>query len=783
MLMRLTLLVMTRVRSTAFAGFVSFFAPMLTAYGVCLSLAWAAPALATGALNLRSDAPPLAPLAPLASSVASASTNVVQTAQVRAELMAYAPQGIGPGKPLWLGLQIQHQPEWHTYWKNAGDSGLATELQWSLPQGMQASAIQWPTPHKIRVGDLANFGYEDTVLLPVAVQIDTTFRPTLPTDTVRLTANWLVCRQECIPQAGEFVLQLDPRSLTVHGAKLNAALKAVPNRSPAKAAAVITGVGSPAKLLLTITGLPRPWTGKPLGVMPEQTAIFDTAALPSPLKTPHESPQQWTSSSAGPAVWNTELSFSPLRTQAPETLDFVLVQGTQSLQVHAKVESTWPTLNASPFNPVAINATSVKPIAIEPSESSQSFAAFLTAFLGALLGGLLLNLMPCVFPVLAIKVLGVAAQAGQQKNTIRLQGMAYTAGVVVSMLLLASVFLLLRAGGQQIGWGFQLQSPAVVAGLAVLFVIISWSLAGWLQLNTWLPGRWAGMKLSHPVADAAWSGVLAVVIATPCTAPFMGASLGLALTMPAWQSLGIFTALGLGLSLPFLAISWIPAWGRWLPKPGLWMVQLQQALAFPMAATAIWLVWVLGHMNGNTASAALLVFMLSLGFVLWALQQKGFGGKVWLVLALAAGLAITLTMGPLITASNPSSGGGLGAPTNNSASTGSMPWRNWSAQAVETELAAGRPVFVDYTAAWCITCQLNEQTTLRSADVLQAFADRGVVLMRADWTHQDAAISESLRQLGRSGVPVYVLHRPGKAAIVLSELLGREALLTALNTP
>jgi len=335
-----------------------------------------------------------------------------------------------------------------------------------------------------------------------------------------------------------------------------------------------------------------------------------------------------------------------------------------------------------------------------------------------LLGGLILNLMPCVLPVLAIKALGIANQKHRTGIAAHLPGLAYTAGVMLSVLALGAALLALRAGGEQLGWGFQMQSPVVVAGLALLFTLIALNLMGWLEFGQVLPGSWAAVQLRHPAADAFFSGVLAVAVASPCSAPFMGASLGLALTLPAGQALGIFAALGLGLALPFALVSSMPQLAAWLPRPGPWMLRLRQVMAIPIAATVLWLLWVLWHMAGVDAAKALPT-----------------------------------------------------APAQAESSSGAVTWSAWSTQVVAAEVQAGRPVFVDFTAAWCITCQYNKQTVLSDPQVLSAFAAKNVRLMRADWTLRDPAISVALGQLGRSGVPVYVLYRKDQAPVVLSEVL------------
>ncbi|MCF8147999.1 MAG: thioredoxin family protein [Sulfuritalea sp.] len=697
---------------------------------------------------------------------------VVQTDQVRAELIAYAPQGIGINQTLTLGLLLQHQPDWHTYWKNPGDSGLATELTWTLPKGMLAGEPQWPTPTRIRIGRLANFGYENTVLLPVPVQVTSGFVASAQGGnvTIRLKAAWLVCRQECIPQEGEFALTLAThKPTTTHAALFNSAIK---NRAtPLKGEALARLDGN--AVVLQIDGLPSGWNGKALNAYPEEAGVFENVATPSSTDTVASrlapGSQIWAH-----GTWSALLPLSPQRSEAPTHLGFVLNAGAQSIRTHIQVSGPWPAAvtpaSVSPALQAALTANAEK---ANPVQSSDGMT-WLWALGAAFVGGLILNLMPCVFPILAIKVLGFSRQ--QPSGSPYGLATAYSAGVVLSMAALGGLMLALRAGGEQLGWGFQLQSPAFVSGLAILFTLIALNLLGLLNVGNLLPSSAAGLQLRHPAADAFLSGVLAVVVASPCTAPFMGASLGLALTLPAWQAMGIFIALGLGLALPFALLSSNPRLLDRLPKPGPWMDQLRHFMAFPMAATVLWLVWVVGHLNGVDASASLVALLLCLSLLCWALGLSGKSRWIFAGIAVFVGALALRAVGPVVL--QPSESKLDSFATSPTAS----PWKPWSTQAVEDALASGQPVFVDFTAAWCITCQFNKQTTLSNAAVLSALSAKGVVLLRADWTRRDAAITQALMALGRSGVPVYALYAPNQPVKVLSEILSKEDLLAAVST-
>jgi len=699
---------------------------------------------------------------------ATAKSAVVSTPQVRAELVAHAPDGVQIGKTFWLGLQLQHTSEWHTYWRNPGDSGLPTQLEFVLPPGLEVGPVLWPLPKKLSAGTLTNYGFEGDALLAVAVKVTSSYRAQINGQLpVQLHANWLVCRLECIPQEGDFVMQFASQSSFAPRAQ---AFTRLLKQQP-------TQLGAPQKtarfegdfLIASVEGLPPSWAGQKLTIFPTDPELLESSTDQHALAE-----QSWQGT-----TWSARLPVSTARRESPTKIGWLLVsqatgESRQGFELVLPVSGAWPSPKVQAF----ATASAEKAASSAPSSAAETGAfGFMLALAGALLGGLILNAMPCVLPILAIKLLGFAQQ-GASKHIRRLTGVAYTVGVVTSFLVLGGAVLLLRSMGEQLGWGFQLQTPAVVAALAVLFTLIALNLWDVFSLGNMLPASLASLQSRHPVVDALLSGVLAVAVASPCTAPFMGASLGVAMTMPAWQALSVFACMGLGLALPFLLASWVPAVARVLPKPGMWMVTLRHALAFPMLATVVWLLWVFGLQTSVTQSMLLLGGLLVLSLTVWASRFKTALGRFVQLLGFVAicwiGLEVVSNSN---TDSQETTAPGAAVST---ATQANDHWQTWTATAVQAELARGHAVFVDFTAAWCVTCQINKQTTLNQPDVLADFAAKQVRLMRADWTRRDPAISRALNELGRSGVPVYVLYAPNRAPQVLSELLSvaqvREAL-------
>jgi thiol:disulfide interchange protein len=662
---------------------------------------------------------------------------VIDSEHLKVELVAEKTALIA-GAANWVGLRLQHEPEWHTYWINAGDTGLATKLEWTLPEGWRADAVSWPAPQRLQIGELYNFGYSHEALLPVAIHVPA--NATGGNATLRLHASWLVCKEECIPGKAELSLTLPVAASgdTPPDSAAAPLLRAFLAQRPQPAVGRATAAPNGDEIAIRIQGEGLP-----------DAAGLDAFAV---------QPQLLANAPARLAREGADLLISAARSEyfstAPAQLDLVLVQR-QTGQVRAwQVAATW-------LGGTAAAAASAAPAG--SAGDAGGVAGVGAALLLALLGGIVLNLMPCVFPVLSLKALALAESA-HHPAAARRDGLAYLAGCVAGFIALALILLALRQAGQGLGWGFQLQSPLLVALLAYLMVALGLSLSGGFIIGASLGGVGQNLQGSQGARGAFFTGLLACVVASPCTAPFMGPALGFALTQPAWIALGVFAALGLGLALPILALSFLPVLARWLPRPGVWMENFKQFLAWPLYLTAVWLLWVLMRQAGADATALLLV-----GLVLLIAALLAYGrGQLRAPSGLRrAGIALLLlaALAPLASLRS------LAAPAAAAAGEGKT-WQAWTPQRLDELRRAGKPVFVNMTAAWCITCLFNEGAALSSDDFAGQLRQGGITYLKGDWTNQDAAITDYLASFGRSGVPLYVIYPAGGGAPeVLPQLL------------
>ncbi|MBS4047521.1 MAG: thioredoxin family protein [Alphaproteobacteria bacterium] len=648
------------------------------------------------------------------------------------------PQSIRAGQPFWVGVRLRMAEHWHTYWRNPGDSGLATEISWALPPGFSAGPIVWPIPERIPVAHLVNYGYEGEILLLTQIMPPAQ----IPGDVkLRADVNWLVCQKECIP--GEATVDL---ALPGGTGDANPATKAA---FEAARQQVAQASPWPARMQMTDTGFVLSVAAKGLEAGRIKEAVF----------LPH---QESMIEHAATQPLRLDADGLTLQMQRGSFAAAGLPQQTGGLLLISEDIGGKLQQQAFEFSQISYGAATA---------AAADWARVLQAALLALLGGMLLNLMPCVFPVLSIKVLALVGHAGQGRAQMRRHGIAYTLGILVSFAALAGLLLALRASGAQIGWGFQLQMPLVIALLAYLLFAMGLSLSGVFYIGGSFAGIGESLVQRGGYQGSFFTGVLAAVVATPCTAPFMATATGFALTQPAAVGIGIFLALGFGLALPFLILTWVPQLADRLPRPGLWMERVKQALAFPLYATVAWLVWVLSQQVGQQG---LLAAMLGLVLVAAAAWSFGLRGRV--AMASAVVLLIAAAGALYSTARDPAAP----AATMAQAQPGGAPTESFSRQKLDSLVAQQKPVFVNMTAAWCITCMVNERTALSSDSVQAAFRERGITYMKGDWTNQDPEITRVLEQNGRSGVPLYLYYAGGKS-VVLPQILTPAIVLEHLD--
>jgi len=640
-----------------------------------------------------------------------------------------------PGRESVIGLHLVMEKGWHVYWINPGDSGQAPKVDWgTMPKGIQAGPIQWPAPERIPLGPLVNFGYGDEVLLPIPL-IVAQDAPVGQTVKLEGTAKFLVCREICIP--GESKVEL---SLPVEAA------------GPGT-----TDVSNPDNHALFTKYRAMLPKSQPSDWAPEFRLDQDRLVLRfrapasggTPIFFPLETLQ---ADNAAPQIAHHDGDFWEVSVKKAEDL------ATPPLSLRGVVELSGGEAYTVEARLVAEAAGRKIPLMI----------------LFAFLGGLILNLMPCVFPVLSIKVLSFINQSHEEKAQMRVHGLVYTLGILVSFWSLVTVLLALRSGGEQLGWGFQLQSPGFLAFLCVLLFLFGLSLVGVFDVGSSLMSTGSGLASRGGYAGSFFTGVLATVVATPCSAPFMGSAVGFALSQSAIVAFAIFTSLALGLAAPYVLISFIPAVGRFLPRPGRWMETLKQFMAFLIFGTVIWLVWVFGLQCGMGSVARLLTALLFVGLAGWMLGRWP-GRKAFAIGSIAV-LAFSLYVG--LSGAHP--GEGMAMADDHS---DGLPWEKFDPQKVKDLVAQGKPVFVDFTASWCLTCQANEAVVFHSDEVKQKFKSLGITMMKADWTSHDAVITETLASFGRSVVPLYVLYGalPGGAPDILPELINASIVLKELD--
>ena len=670
--------------------------------------------------------------------------------QVKASLVA-ADATVQPGKPITVALRFLHDPHWHTYWLNPG-TGLPTSLAWKLPAGWTASDIQWPAPLVLRdkTGNIVGNGYENELFLPVTLTPPADLKPGTQVD-LKAGAEWLMCDEVCIPGNSDLTLALPvaaetPAPDAKWGEKIRATLARTPRADPAWK---VTAARRDAAITLTIASA----GGNAPSHVPTGLHVFSADNLVA-----YDLPQTVTPDGRGGFVL--ALKADPAAPAGARKL-----VGIVTAQNGWRADGTLPGLAFDvPFTTAATAA---------PAATS-----LLGTLLLAFVGGLILNLMPCVFPVIGLKILGFVNQAGHQRSKIVAHGLVFTAGVLASFWTLAGVLAVLRAGGDQLGWGFQLQSAPFVFSLAVLLLVFAMNMSGVFEFGLSATAVGGELQMKSGYAGSFFTGILATVVATPCSAPFLAPALGAALALPTVESFAIFTSIALGLSMPYLSLSIFPQAVKVLPRPGAWMETFKQFMAFPLYATVGYLIWVLAAQTSDEGLLNLLFGLVLLAMAVWiygrwtapgASPGRVRFGVVSLVLVGVFGLWLGW----------PHS---TGAAAKSATGAPHVVWEAWSPEAVAKLRAEGRTVYVDFTARWCATCQTNKKIVFASEQVLSYFAEKKIATLRGDWTNRDPRITAELATYQRSAVPFNIIWKPGKnTPVILPELLSAGTVLDALK--
>lgn len=662
-----------------------------------------------------------------------------------------------PGKTFTAGVILRMDPGWHVYWKNPGDSGLPTRVAWDAPPGFAAGPIQWPLPERIETQGLVTYGYSGQVLLLSAITPPAGL-PAGRAVTLGAKVEWLACRVECTPGSAALGISLpvmasEPLPDRQWADSFRATRALIPGSA---ATARISVQADAARVTLRAQGIDVP-AGARVGFYPAAAGVINDSA-----------PQSVELSDTGLAL---------RMNRPPDAQTLSALEGV--LAISGQGSARGYELNA-PVTPLQSRAG-------ESAGAIARIAGFLLALGLAFVGGILLNLMPCVLPVVSLKVLSFVRQSEDGKGSGLRHGILFMAGVLASFWLIAAILVGLRAGGRLLGWGFQFQDPTVLIITTTLFFLIGLNLfgvfeigSGFTRLGSRLVGRRGG-------AGSFFSGLLATAVATPCTAPFMGSALGYALTHPLPAAFGVFTALALGMSAPYVLLSAFPALVARLPKPGKWMETFKQIMGFPMIAAALWMIFVFSALAGSAAVIRVLAVLLLSGLGAWIWGRWGGAARPAASRIGAAVLALVLVLGSVAFAIafvpvSPRFAAAGASPVVRTSTQAASSWESWSPEKVAQLRRLGTPVFIDFTAKWCLSCQVNERFTLDNPQVAGRFAERGVAALRADWTDRSDLIARALAGYGRASIPLYVYYRPGaEVPLLLPEILTPGIVLAALE--
>jgi thiol:disulfide interchange protein len=650
---------------------------------------------------------------------------------VKAQLVADT-QHIEPGQKFRLGVLYTIVPNWHIYWKYAGDAGIPTQIDWQLPPGFRVSPLQWPLPGREQEpGGLEVFDYNNEVLLFTEVQAP----EQLTGGPIELAAksNWLVCERECVPGDAQLSLKLnDGGQGPANQGTFSKYAASVPKAGSVPAGYSVSMKSSGSQMVVEFSGVPE---GSRLDFFPEP---------PENVVLNH-------GKQAGKSV--------VLSVDGGSALD--RLKGVAVVQANGKTDA------------FEVDLKSGGQVAATGNGVSADLAGVLQAVAFALIGGLILNVMPCVLPVISLKIFGFVSEAGERPDKAFKLALVFSAGIVSCFAVLAAIVTFFRAIGAEVGWGFQFQDYRFVLAIACLVFAFALNLFGVFELtvSARATGGLAKLAAGHGYGGAFFQGAFATILATPCTAPFLGTASAFAFTQPAWATFLIFFSIGIGMALPYLLLAIQPKWLRYLPKPGQWMVHLKQVLGFLLLATLLWLSWIIGRLRGADGMVELGGLLLIIGILAWikgSFWTPVSSGRSRVLAALAMVAVLVLAIGSYFFVTAPSE----------------IPWQAFSQQSLDSALQSGRPIFVDFTADWCITCKANERFALDSTAVRQAFAQHQVLVLRADWTHGDPEITQILKDHGRAGVPMYLFYPGGKERppVVLPELISSQSVLDAMKT-
>ena len=663
---------------------------------------------------------------------------------------------VQPGHSFWVAVRLKMDPHWHIYWRNVGDTGLETTVEWQLPKSVSAGKLKWPYPERIVEEPLVVYGYHGTKYLLTKIKV----APSVKVGTslkIAAKVSWLVCAEVCVP--GDTVVSVElpvkpgpPQINTNLAETFSAARSVLPltNSDWKLNAAVNNGQ-------LKIQAVAPDWFKgrmKSMVFFPYQQNLIRYAG-DQKLKIKGR-------------TYRLTLPLVKNDMTVPDTLKGILVsdEGWRGPRSEKAIEIILPLSEK---------------LASAPGGGQAALQSIWLAILFSFIGGLILNLMPCVLPVLSIKIMGFIKQAHDEKIASWKHGLSFTFGVLAAFWALAGLLLLLKSGGEHLGWGFQLQSPVFLIVVAVFMFLFGLSLLGVFEIGTSFTTVGGASQKLHGLTSSFVSGIIATIVATPCTAPFMGSALGFALTQPNWVAIVVFTFLGLGMATPFFVISSIPALLKYVPKPGRWMESLEQFMGFLLVATVIWLLWVLGLQIGPTALMLVLFDLLFAAFAAWIYGRWGtinMPKKKRLIAWMMALLILIGSNGYVLANIHTYAVTSQQQTVNNEG----IRWQPFSEEKLNTLLQQNKPVFIDFTAAWCLSCQVNEQVAFSSEKVQKKFKELGITALQADWTKRDAKIANALAKYGRSSVPLYVLY-DGKNAKphLLPEVITPSIVLEALK--